>query len=108
MNKHIGSNFQEWHKKLVEDNPKMTMEIQIITAKIEVANLLISLREDQGLTQRQLANKLGVKQQLISKIEKGSNNTTLDTLIKVLMVLGVALKVEKIKLERSKQVLQFV
>ena len=108
MNKHIGSNFQEAYKKFVKGNPKKEIEIQVMAAKLELANLLISQREDHGLTQKQLANKLGVKQQLISKIESGSNNITLDTLIKVLTVLGIALKVEKVKLERAKKVLQFV
>ena len=108
MNKHIGSDFRDAYRKFVKNDPKMDLEIQIMVAKLEVGNLLISQREDRGLTQKQLADKLGVKQQLISKIESGSNNITLDTLIRVLTVLGVALKVEKIKLERAKRVLQFV
>ncbi len=108
MNKHLGSDLKETYKKFAKASPKNALEAQILTGKLEMANLLISQREDLGLSQKKLAEKLGVKQQLISKIESGSNNITLDTLIRVLTVLGVALKVERVKLERAQKVLQFV
>ena len=108
MNKHLGSDFKEAYQKFVKGDRQKEIEIQVMTAKLEVANLLTAQRESHHLTQKQLADKLGVKQQLVSRIESGANNITLDTLIRILTALGIALKVEKVKLERAKKVLQFV
>jgi transcriptional regulator with XRE-family HTH domain len=42
---------------------------------LEVAEQLHKIREDRGLTQRQLGDKVGMKQQAIARIEKGQNLT---------------------------------
>ncbi len=67
----------------------------------------MSYREKKGLTQKQLADKLGVKQQVVARVENGSN-ITLETLIKFLDVLGIVLKVEAVQRKRHEQILQFV
>jgi transcriptional regulator with XRE-family HTH domain len=48
------------------------------------------LRTDMGLTQAQLAEKAGVNQATISKIEKGSANFTADMAEKIARALGVS------------------
>jgi len=47
-----------------------------------------NIRQEQGLSQKQLAKKLGVSQQLISRIEKGKENVSLDTLSNISRSLG--------------------
>lgn len=42
-----------------------------------------AIRREQGLSQKDLAKKVGVSQQLISRIEKGLDNLSLSTLTKV-------------------------
>lgn len=49
-----------------------------------------SLRQGKGLTQEALAEKVGISSKYLSSIERGKENPTLDTLIK----LAKALKVE--------------
>jgi len=105
--KHIGENYGGFRKKLLGTDKKREAVIQLETAKLELAEHLVEYREKKGLTQRQLADKLGVKQQVVAKIENGSN-ITLETLIKFLNVLGIVLKVEAVRRKRSEQVLQFV
>lgn len=51
-------------------------------------------RKEKGLTQSELGEKLGVKKAWISKLESGENNVTLDTLLKVLNVLGKTLTIQ--------------
>jgi DNA-binding XRE family transcriptional regulator len=46
-------------------------------------------RIQQGLSQRQLALRIGMKQPDISKIEEGKKNITLFTLIRLCKVLGI-------------------
>lgn len=105
--KHAGESYQEVRKKLVGSDKKREASIQLEAAKIELAEHLVEYREKSAMTQRQLAEKLGVKQQVVAKIENGSN-ITLETLIKFLNVLGIVLKVEAVRRKRSEHVLQFV
>ena len=60
--------------------------------KLESAVALTKLREEQGLSQRELARLAHVPQSTIARIEKGSN-TSVDTLIKIATALGKELKI---------------
>lgn len=66
-----------------------------ISAKIKEA------REKKGLTQKKLAQKLGVSQQIISRIEKGKHNISLKTLNNVCQNLGIALNAEKLGFKKK-------
>ena len=68
--------------------------------KAQIAKLLIAERAKRGLTQGQLARKLGVTQQQNSKIENG-NFTDLKVVQKVLLTLGHSIRVVAVPL-RSK------
>ena len=49
---------------------------------------LVKLRKESGLTQLELAERSGNKQQVISRIENKENSPTLKTLCGILDVLG--------------------
>ena len=55
---------------------------------------LRTLREAEGLTIRQVAEKAGIDHSHIAKIERGTYNLRIDTLDKVTIALGVAIKIE--------------
>lgn len=62
--------------------------------EIDVRQDLIALREARGLTQVQLAEKLGVRQPIISKLEGGgTKDVKLSTLVKVAAALGARVKI---------------
>ncbi len=105
--KHIGESYEEVRKKLIGGDKKREARIQLEASKLELLEHLVEYREKKDMTQKQLADKLGVKQQVVAKIENGSN-ITLETLIKFLEVLGIVLKVEAVRRKRNEQVLQFV
>lgn len=58
----------------------------------EVGNLVKSLRQGKGFTQKAIAGRLGVSQQLISRIENGYENISLVTLVNIAEKLGVKVK----------------
>ncbi len=105
--KQTGESYQEFRKKLLGGDKKREANIQLEAAKLELAEHLVEYREKKDMTQKELAYRLGVKQQVVAKIENGSN-ITLETLIRFLNVLGIALKVEAVRRKRSEHVLQFV
>lgn len=65
--------------------------------KAQITRLLIAERIKRKLTQGQLARKLGVSQQQISKIENG-NFTDLKVVQKVLLTLGHSIRVVAVPL----------
>ena len=51
-------------------------------------------RKEMGLTQFELAEKIGNRQQVISRIENKENSPTLKTLCSILDVLGYEIKIQ--------------
>ena len=54
---------------------------------------LAGIRREQGLSQKELAKKIGVSQQLISRIEKGRENISLGTLTNIACALNKAIEI---------------
>ena len=50
---------------------------------------MLDKMEQTGMTQRQLAEKMGCSQQYVSKILKGKENLSLETLFKIENTLGI-------------------
>ncbi len=84
---------------------KLTYEVEL--AKLRLAHKLAELREKMGLTQGKLAERMGVSQQLVSRIESGSDNLTIETLIRFFDVFGVCLKIDILKREANHEVIEF-
>jgi transcriptional regulator with XRE-family HTH domain len=62
---------------------------------------LVALRNASGLSQRQLAAKLGVKQPVIAKLEAGkSRNVGLQTLVRAVKAMNGRIKVSIAPIER--------
>lgn len=56
--------------------------------RMEILGRMIkSARKERNLTQEQLGELVGVKKAQISKLEKGANSATIDTLLKVFKAL---------------------
>ena len=62
--------------------------VQLIAGKIK------AVRKQKGLTQSELAKKLKISQQVISRIESGGENISLLTLKKIVVSLGAKLQLE--------------
>ena len=77
------------HLTPVDDTPEME-EYDI---DVEVRDLVISARNAANLTQKQLAQRSGVSQANISKIENGNYHPSLSTLKRIADALGKRLVV---------------
>jgi predicted XRE-type DNA-binding protein len=88
-----GQTAMEWARERANDADHRA-EIQTLMTEIDVRQDLIALREASGLTQAQLAERLGVQQPLISKLERdGTKDVKLSTLVKVAAALGARVRV---------------
>ena len=54
----------------------------------EIGKRIATIRKEQGMSQKGLAGKIGISQQLISRIEKGGENLSLSTLKTIAHALG--------------------
>ncbi|MFH0853088.1 MAG: helix-turn-helix transcriptional regulator [bacterium] len=61
--------------------------------EFELVQLVIKKRLEQGLTQAELAKKIGTKQAAISRLESGTSNPTVSFLQKVAEALGTRLNI---------------
>lgn len=73
---------------------RIATDVEVPPTRRAVAMRIRQLREKLGYTQKDLANKLGVIQQYISKIETGRENISLDTLKKIADVLGCSMYIK--------------
>lgn len=63
-------------------------EYKRLKPRYEIISFIISERLEQGMTQTELAERIGTKKSNISRLESGRYNPSLDFLIKVAEALG--------------------
>lgn len=88
---YIGSSFDDFLK---EHYTETEIEIKNIKAKL-IAEML-DARRAKGLTQKKLEELTGIKQPTIAKIENGTTNPSLDTILKLVTAVGKTLKVASV------------
>ena len=78
-----------WLDRLVHHSPEFQAKVEEEMAAINVAQDLVTLRETRGLSQRQLAEQLGVTQSAIAQLESAEpRNLELLTLVRAATALG--------------------
>jgi transcriptional regulator with XRE-family HTH domain len=70
-------------------NPSFRVEWQRLAPAREFAATLLRYRAEHKLSQRALAEKLGVSQPRVVKLESGEHNPEIDTIINAVRRLGV-------------------
>lgn len=88
---------------IVELRQKEFKELPFALSR-EIAEQIREEREKLGLTQKNLADKLDISQQIISRVESGKHNISLATLNKIYQKLGISLTVKKFGFTEDKPV----
>lgn len=87
------SDFQEYLKEQMKD-PEFKEEWDNLEAEFDAIQAIIDARKKCKLTQKQLAEKTGINQADISKIETGNANPTLQMLKRLAEGMDTVLKIE--------------
>lgn len=85
--------FDDYFNEQMKD-PKMKKEWDDIQPEMDVIRAMINARVEQNLTQKELADRIGLDQADISKLENGTRNPSLKMLKKLANGLGMTLKIQ--------------
>lgn len=81
--------------------PEVKAEYDAFSSEFELARAVITLREGIGLTQREFAAKVGMKQSQLARIESGKQTPKLRTLAKLAAVAGYEVEINLIPIKRE-------
>lgn len=88
------SSIDELIKKKKAESATFAAEYEKESQRLEVAIALTQLRKELGLSQRELAEKVGKPQSTIARIENGSMNPSFTILYEIANRVGKELHVE--------------
>ncbi|MDX9872522.1 MAG: helix-turn-helix transcriptional regulator [Clostridia bacterium] len=80
-------------KKQLLLNPETQREYNELKVQYDIKREIIKLRIEQGLSQKELADKINTKQSAISRLESGEYNPSIELLTKVANALGKELQI---------------
>jgi len=85
--------FDDMLAKELEDE-EFRKEYEAIQPEMDVIRAIINARTSQNITQKELAERTGINQADICKLEKGTRNPTVNLLKRLAEGMGMNLKIE--------------
>lgn len=87
---------RKWNqaRKELLAEPETAKEFEVLRPQYEVISQIIKARDEQGITQAQLAERTGIRQSNISRLEGGNYNPSLEFLTRIAKGLGMELHIE--------------
>ena len=86
------SDFRKYLEKQLQ-NPDFRAEWDALEPELSIMQAVIDARKESGLTQQQLAERTGISQADISKLENGNANPSLKTLQRLASAMDKKLKI---------------
>lgn len=88
----VGISFEEVKTELLRDE-EFKEEYERLRPRYEAIEQIVKARKEQGMTQEELARRIGTQKSNISRLESGNYNPTLDLLTKIANALGKNLNI---------------
>jgi ribosome-binding protein aMBF1 (putative translation factor) len=92
MDKFEPIDWKDVKKELLKD-PEFKKEYDALGLEFSIIEQVIRKRLENGLTQKELAEKIGTKQSAIARLESGNSNPSVAFLNKISRALGGKLQV---------------
>src|SRR5690348_10039053 len=89
--------YNEIDEHIATFSPEERKEYRAAEMALDLASLLYQIRHTRGLTQSGVAERTGLKQQAISRLEQAASNIQLGTLQRYLGALGYHLEIRVIE-----------
>ncbi len=85
--------FREY-KELQMKNPEFAREYEAMQPEMDVIRAIVEARTSQNLTQKQLAERTGIDQADISKLENGTRNPSINLLKRLAEGMDMVLRIQ--------------
>ena len=82
-------------------NDEFCREYEAIQPEMDVIRAIVDARTSQNLTQKELAERTGINQADISKLENGTRNPSVNLLKRLAEGMGMTLKIEFVPKQRG-------
>lgn len=89
------------YKEMQMENPEFVKEYESIQPEMDVIRAIIEARTSQNITQKELAERTGINQADISKLENGTRNPSVNLLKRLADGMGMALKIEFVPKQKA-------
>ena len=96
---YVMKTFNDMLEKQLKDE-EFRKEYETIQPEMDIIKALVDARNSLNLTQKELAERTGINQADISKIENGTRNPSLNLLKRLADGMGMVLKIEFIPKQR--------
>ena len=87
------TNYDKYLEEQMND-PEFRKEWEALQPEFAIVQAIIDARKSTGMTQKELAEKTGITQADISRLERGSANPSIKTLQRLAEGMGMTLKLE--------------
>ena len=87
------TNFNEFLEKRLND-PNFKKEYDALEPEYAIMKAMLEARIESGMTQKELADRSGITQADISRLENGNGNPSIRTLKRLANAMGKNLKIE--------------
>ena len=87
------SSYKDYKKKALQ-NDEVKAEYDALQPEYDIIQAMISARNEQHMTQKELSERTGITQADISRIENGTRNPSLSMVKRIAEGLGMKLKLE--------------
>ena len=85
--------FDDFLKEQLQD-PEFKKEYEALQPEHAIRQAIIDARQQSGLTQKELSERIGIAQGDISKLERGNANPSIRTLQRLAAGMGMKLRLE--------------
>lgn len=89
------------YKEMQMKNPEFAKEYESIQPEMDVIRAIIEARTSQNITQKELAERTGINQADISKLENGTRNPSVNLLKRLADGMGMVLKIEFVPKQKA-------
>ena len=89
------------YKEMQMENPELVKEYESIQPEMDVIRAIIEARTSQNITQKELAERTGINQADISKLENGTRNPSVNLLKRLADGMGMVLKIEFVPKQKA-------
>lgn len=86
--------FKERFERRMANDPELREEYERLAPRFAAISALIGARQRAGVSQSELARRMGVSPGVISRLESGEHSPRLDTIAEAAAALGCELRVQ--------------